>query len=76
MKSWTIVRVIIGAFFIIIGVLLFIFLRELNDPEIEGDSGRIGLDSYFISFILIIIGVIILFIPKNNKNSNRDKTDF
>jgi uncharacterized membrane protein HdeD (DUF308 family) len=70
MKSWTVVRVIVGAFFIIIGVLLFIFLRELNDPEIEGDSGRIGLDSYFISLILIIIGVIILFIPKNNKNSN------
>ena len=70
MKSWTVVRVIAGGFFIIIGVLLFIFLRELNDPEIEGDSGRIGLESYFISLILIIIGVIILFIPKNNKNSN------
>ncbi|GEM_PF-1481418 len=70
MKSWTVVRVIAGAFFIIIGVLLFIFLRELNDPEIEGDSGRIGLDSYFISLILIIIGVIILFIPKNKINSN------
>ncbi|BAU52653.1 hypothetical protein [Mucilaginibacter gotjawali] len=64
MNSWKVFRVIAGAFFIIIGVLLFVFLRELNDPEVEGDSGRIGLGSYLISLILIIIGVIILFIPK------------
>ena len=70
MKSRKVVNVIAGAFFIVIGVLLFIFLRELNDPEIEGDSGRIGLGSYLMPLILIIIGVIILFISKSNKNSN------
>jgi len=36
-----------GLFFIICGILFFIFLRELNDPEIEGESGRIGLGEYF-----------------------------
>jgi len=70
MKSWTVVGVIAGVFFIIIGVLLVIFLRELNDPEIEGDSGRIGLGSYLMPLIMIIIGVIILFFSKNSKDSN------
>ncbi len=70
MKSWTVVGVIAGVFFIIIGVLLFVFLRELNDPEVEGDSGRIGLESYLMPLIAAIIGVIILFFSKNNKNSN------
>jgi len=68
MKFWKVIRVITGSCFTIIGVLLFIFLRELNDPEIEGETGRIGLDSYFISLFLIIIGVVILVIPINNKN--------
>ena len=67
MKYW---KVIIGAFFIIIGVLFFIFLRELNDPEIEGNSGRISLGSYFISIIPITIGVVILFLQKKKLNSN------
>jgi len=70
MKSWTVFGVIAGVFFIIIGVLLFVFLRELNDPEIEGDSGRIGLGSYLMPLIIIIIGVFILFFLKKNKNSN------
>jgi len=67
MKYW---KVIVGVFFIIIGVLFFIFLRELNDPEIEGNSGRISLGSYFISIIPITIGVVILFLQKEKLNSN------
>jgi hypothetical protein len=67
MKFW---KIAVSVFFIIIGVLFFIFLRELSDPEVEGDSGRISLGSYFICLIPIIIGVTILFLQKNNKNSN------
>lgn len=63
-------KISVGVFFIISGVLFYIFLRELNDPEIEGDSGRISLGTYFISLIPITIGVIILFLQKNNKNPN------
>lgn len=59
-------KVIVGVTFIVIGILFFIFLRELNDPEIEGDSGRIGIGSYIGSVALIIIGIIILLLPKNN----------
>jgi EamA domain-containing membrane protein RarD len=64
MKPWTVVSLIAGTIFIFIGVLLFIFLRELNDPEIEGESGRVGLGLYFIPLLSIIIGVFIMFIPK------------
>jgi len=60
-----------GAFFIISGILFFIFLRELNDPEIEGDSGRISLGTYLLSLIPITIGVVILFFSKGNKSHDR-----
>jgi len=66
MKPW---KVVTGTFFIIIGVLFFMFLRGLNDPEVEGESGRISLGSYSISLIPITIGIIILLFKKN-KNSN------
>ena len=59
MKFWAVVSVIVGASLIIIGVLLFIFLRELNDPEIEGETGRIGWDSYFIPIVLMVIGAFV-----------------
>ncbi|MGF7079243.1 putative membrane protein [Mucilaginibacter sp. UYCu711] len=37
MKSW---KIVIGVFFIIIGVLFFMFLRALNDPELrENQAG-------------------------------------
>ena len=62
MKSW---KIVIGVFFIVIGVLFFAFLRMLNDPEIEGESGRVSLDTYLISLIPIAIGVVILLLPKN-----------
>lgn len=64
MKS---LRIVAGAFFIIVGILFFMFLRALNDPEIEGESGRISLGTYAISLIPIVIGLIILFLQKNNK---------
>jgi len=57
-------RYIAGIFLIIVGVLLFIFLRALNDPEIEGDSGGISLGAYFISLIPTVIGVIVIFFKK------------
>jgi len=63
-------KIAIGVFFIIIGILFFIFLRELNDPEIEGDSGRIGWDTYYLCLIPTIIGVIILLLQINSKKSN------
>ncbi|MDB5143788.1 MAG: hypothetical protein JWQ66_2501 [Mucilaginibacter sp.] len=63
-------KIALGALFIICGVLFFIFLRELNDPEVEGESGRISLITYFYSLIPITIGLIILFFQKNNKKSN------
>lgn len=59
-----------GVFFILVGVLFFIFLKGLSDPEIEGDSGRISLDTYFLSLIPITIGAIILLFQRNNKKSN------
>jgi hypothetical protein len=67
MRSW---KVITGVFFIIIGVLFFVFLRALNDPEVEGDSGRISLGTYSMSLLPITIGVVILLFIKKNKNSN------
>jgi hypothetical protein len=70
MKFWRIVSVISGVIFIIIGVLFFLFLLALNDPEIEGESGRISLGSYFISLIPIMIGVIILINSFLRKQKN------
>jgi hypothetical protein len=65
-----VLKIAVGAFFIIVGILFFIFLRELNDPEIEGDSGRIGWDTYYLCLIPIIIGLIILLLQINSKKSN------
>jgi len=59
-----------GVFFITAGILFFIFLRMLNDPEVEGESGRIGFGAYFVSLIITAIGFIILFFKRNNRNSN------
>ena len=73
MKFWRIVLGIAGMLFIIIGVLLFFFLLALNDPEVEGDSGRVDVVTYFISLIPIISGgiiLILLFKTKKNKNLN------
>ena len=64
MKFWRIVLGITGTLFIISGVLFFFFLLALNDPEVEGESGRVSLGTYFMSLIPIIIGGIILFIQK------------
>ncbi len=63
-------KVLLGVFFIVIGVILFIFLRALNDPDVEGESGRIGFGAYLISVIIIATGFIILFFKRDNKNSN------
>jgi len=63
-------KIAFGSMFIIGGVLFFIFLRMLNDPEVEGDSGRIRLGTYFISLIPVTIGVCILLFKQGNKNSN------
>ena len=70
MKFWTVVRVIAGAFFIIIGVLLIILSLSLIGWGIDGDKRGIDLSPYVISFFFIVIGIFILFIPKSNKNSN------
>jgi len=61
-------KIAVGIFFIVSGVLFFSFLRMLNDPEIEGDSGRISLGLYFFSFVPIAIGLIILFLKTNKKS--------
>jgi hypothetical protein len=66
MKYW---KTIVGTFFIIIGVIFFMFLRALNDPEVEGESGRVSLGEYSISLIPITIGVIFLLLQKNNKKA-------
>jgi hypothetical protein len=58
------VKIVFGILFIISGVLYFIFLRLLNDPEVEGESGRIPLITYSYSFIPIITGIIILLLKK------------
>ncbi len=55
--------------FIIAGVLFFFFLRMLNDPEVEGESGRISIGTYFISLIPIAIGALVLiFMVRKPKN--------
>jgi hypothetical protein len=56
-----------GVFFIIIGILFFVFLRMLNDPEVEGNSGRIALGIYFIALIPISTGLMILLFKNNKK---------
>lgn len=61
-------KMVAGIFFIIIGILFFIFLRMLNDPEVEGDSGRISIGEYLLCLIPITIGLIILLFPQSNKN--------
>ena len=59
-----------GLFLIFIGILYFIFLQMLNDPEVEGESGRVSAGSYFIAIVPIIIGLVILFLIQKNKISN------
>ncbi|HTK21661.1 MAG TPA: hypothetical protein VL442_19225 [Mucilaginibacter sp.] len=61
-------KVFLGIFFVIIGVLFFVFLRALNDPDIEGESGRIGFGAYLISFSITAIGLTILFFKRDNKD--------
>jgi len=60
------VKSTLGLILIIAGILFFIFLRMLNDPEVEGESGRISFSTYFLSLIQIIIGMIILFLKKRS----------
>ncbi|MES2061728.1 MAG: hypothetical protein V4456_07395 [Bacteroidota bacterium] len=62
-------KIIVAAFFILTGILFFIFLLELNDPEVEGESGRVSLGEYSISLIPIAIGVIMLLLQKSSKKS-------
>ena len=59
-----------GLFFIVCGVLWFVFLRMVNDPEIEGESGRVDSAAYSYSAISIILGLFILLFPKSNKEPN------
>jgi hypothetical protein len=63
-------KIILGWLFIIGGVLLIFFLRELNDPEIEGEPGRISLVTYFYALIPIIIGITILLFQMTNRKSD------
>jgi len=63
-------KITFGLFFIAIGFLFFIFLRMLNDPEVEGESGRVSLSTYLICLIPITIGGVILFLKQKNKISN------
>lgn len=53
-----------GIFFIAAGVLFIIFLSELNDPEVEGESGKVEVGTYFLSLIPITFGLIILSLKK------------
>ncbi|MBB5397247.1 hypothetical protein [Mucilaginibacter sp. AK015] len=62
-------KIVAAWFLIAIGVLLFVLLLELNDVEIEGESGRVDLGAYFLSLIPIAIGAVILLIEKSNKKS-------
>ena len=63
-------KIAIALIFIICGILFFIFLRELNDPEVEGDSGIVPFGAYIIPVISVIIGGVILVFNLKNKNSN------
>lgn len=59
---------IASVLFILSGIIFFFFLIALNDPEIEGDSGRVSLSTYFISLIPIAIGTFLFLIfSKLNK---------
>jgi ABC-type multidrug transport system permease subunit len=61
---------IAGALFVIFGIIFFLFLFGLNDPEIEGDSGRISLGTYFLSLIPIAIGVLFFIISLKVKKKS------
>lgn len=64
---------IAGTLLIIAGVFLFIFCYLINDPEIEGESGRTPLSAYFISLIPIVLGILLFIISyKIKKNRNSD----
>jgi len=58
-----------GVFLIVIGILFLMFLRALNDPEVEGESGRISLGTYCLSLIPITLGVVILFLQQKEKSN-------
>jgi hypothetical protein len=63
-------KMVLGLFFVISGILFFIFLRLLNDPEVEGESGRISFGLYCYALIPITIGMVILLFPKDNSKPN------
>ena len=57
---------------ILVGIMLFLFCLALNDPEIEGESGRISLGTYFISLIPIIIGILFFIVSSKIKKKKSD----
>jgi hypothetical protein len=70
MKFWKTALAIVGALLISFGIILFICLLGLNDPEIEGESGRISLGTYFTTLIPITIGILLFLISLKIKESN------
>lgn len=65
---------IAGMLLISLGIIFFLFLLGISDPEIEGESGRTSLSTYFLSLIPITMGILFfiisLKIKKKIKNSN------
>ena len=67
MRFLKVVLDIVSILLIISGISVFFILLGLNDPEIEGESGRISLGTYFISLIPITIGILFLIFSSTIK---------
>ena len=69
-KRTKIALVIAGTLSIIFGIMALLFLHELSDPEIEGESGRIGLGAYFVALIPVVIGILFIFSSKIKRKTS------
>ena len=67
MKFWKPATAIAGALFIFCGIVFIIFCSAISDPEIEGESARTSLGTYFLSLIPISIGVIFFIVSSKIK---------
>jgi hypothetical protein len=75
MHKWFYAKIalaITGSLLFLFGIMVIIVLPGLSDPEIEGESARIGLGVYAIALIPVIIGILFIITSLKIKKKTSD----
>lgn len=63
---------IAGILLIILGLLFFLAISANNDPEIEGESARVSLATWFVPLIPIGIGILFFIFSSRFRRKTKD----